>query len=50
MLEQGGELQVLAQNLEEGSTQVLEVRGRRVRLAWEREQQSEIEEVEEEGV
>ena len=50
MLEQGGELQVLAQNLEEGSTQVLEVRGRRVRLAWEPQQQSEIEEVEEEGV
>jgi putative spermidine/putrescine transport system ATP-binding protein len=49
-LEQGGELQVLAQNLEEGSTQVLEVRGRRVRLAWEPQQQSEIEEVEEEGV
>jgi putative spermidine/putrescine transport system ATP-binding protein len=48
-LEQGGELQVLAQNLEEGSTQVLEVRGRRVRLAWEPQQQSEIEEVEEEG-
>ena len=49
-LEQGDELQVLAQNLDEGSTQVLEVRGRRVRLAWHPEQQSEIEEAEEEGV
>jgi putative spermidine/putrescine transport system ATP-binding protein len=49
-LEHGGELQVLAQNLEEGSTQVLEVRGRRVRLAWEPQKQSEIEEVEEETV
>ena len=49
-LERGDELQVVAQNLDEGSTQVLEVRGRRVRLAWHPEKQSEIEEVEEEGV
>ncbi len=30
-LDRGGELQVLAQNLEEGSSEVLESRGRRVR-------------------
>jgi putative spermidine/putrescine transport system ATP-binding protein len=43
-LEQGGELQVLAQNLDEGSSEVLEVRGRRVRVAWRPEQESVIEE------
>ena len=32
-LDRGGELQVLAQNLEEGSSEVLEVKGRRVRVA-----------------
>ncbi len=47
-LDRGGELQVLAQNLEEGSTQVLESKGRRVRLAWRPEQESVIDESEEE--
>ncbi len=46
-LERGGELQVLAQNLEGGSAQVLEAKGRRVRLTWHTEQQSEIEEAKE---
>ncbi len=49
-LERGGELQVLAQNLEGGSGQVLASKGRRVRLAWRPEQQSEIEEAEEDTV
>jgi putative spermidine/putrescine transport system ATP-binding protein len=49
-LERGGELQVLAQNLEGGSGQVLESKGRRVRLAWRPEQQSEVEEAEEDTV
>ena len=39
-LERGGDLEVLAQNLEEGSTQVLASKGRRVRLAWRPEQES----------
>jgi putative spermidine/putrescine transport system ATP-binding protein len=43
-LEQGGELQVLAQNLDEGSSEVLEIRGRRARVAWRPEQESVIEE------
>jgi putative spermidine/putrescine transport system ATP-binding protein len=43
-LERGGELQVLAQNLDEGSSEVLEVRGRRVHVAWRPEQESVIEE------
>jgi putative spermidine/putrescine transport system ATP-binding protein len=47
-LDRGGELQVLAQNLEEGSAQVLESKGRRVRLAWRSEQESVIDESEEE--
>jgi putative spermidine/putrescine transport system ATP-binding protein len=47
-LDRGGELQVLAQNLEEGSAQVLGSRGRRVRIAWRPEQESIIDEVEEE--
>jgi putative spermidine/putrescine transport system ATP-binding protein len=33
-LDRGSELQVLAQNLEEGSSEVLEVKGRRVRVEW----------------
>jgi len=45
-LESGGELQVLAQNLEEGSSEVLEARGRRVALAWRPEQESVIDEPE----
>jgi putative spermidine/putrescine transport system ATP-binding protein len=49
-LDRGGELQVLAQNLEEGSSEVLEVKGRRVRLEWRPEQESVIEESEEESV
>ncbi len=46
-LDRGGELQVLTQNLEETSTEVLATEGRRVRLAWRPEQESEI--VEREG-
>ena len=45
-LDRGGELQVLAQNLEEGSSQVLEAKGRRVRLEWRPEQESVIDEPE----
>ncbi|MEX2211825.1 MAG: ABC transporter ATP-binding protein [Gaiellaceae bacterium] len=41
-LDQGGELQVLAQNREQGSSQVLESKGSRVRLAWRPEQESAI--------
>jgi putative spermidine/putrescine transport system ATP-binding protein len=48
-LDRGGELQVLAQNLEEGSSEVLEAKGRRVALAWRPEQESVIDETEEEG-
>ena len=47
-LDRGGELQVLTQNLEETSTEVLATEGRRVRLAWRPEQESVI--VEREGV
>ena len=47
-LDQGGELQVLTQNLEETSTEVLASGGRRVRLAWRPEQESVI--IEREGV
>jgi len=39
-LDRGGELQVLAQNLEEGSSDVLEAKGRRVSLEWRPEQES----------
>ena len=46
-LDRGGELQVLAQNLDEGSSEVLEVRGRRVRLGWRPEQESSIDATEE---
>jgi putative spermidine/putrescine transport system ATP-binding protein len=45
-LDRGGELQVLAQNLEEGSSEVLEVKGRRARVEWRPGQESEIDESE----
>jgi putative spermidine/putrescine transport system ATP-binding protein len=45
-LDRGGELQVLAQNLEEGSSEVLEAKGRRVSLEWRPEQESIIDQVE----
>jgi putative spermidine/putrescine transport system ATP-binding protein len=45
-LDRGGELQVLAQNLEEGSSEVLEARGRRVSLEWHPAQESVIDEPE----
>jgi putative spermidine/putrescine transport system ATP-binding protein len=45
-LDDGGLLQVLEQNLEEGSSQVLEAKGRRVRVGWRRDQESEIERTE----
>jgi len=45
-LDRGGELQVLAQNLEEGSSEVLEVKGRRARVEWRPEQESVIDESE----
>jgi len=45
-LDRGGELQVLAQNLDEGSSEVLEARGRRVSLEWRPEQESVIDESE----
>jgi putative spermidine/putrescine transport system ATP-binding protein len=43
-LDRGGELQVLAQNLEEGSSEVLEAKGARVRVEWRPEQESVIDE------
>jgi putative spermidine/putrescine transport system ATP-binding protein len=45
-LDRGGELQVLSQNLEEGSSDVLELRGRRTRVEWRPEQESVIDETE----
>jgi putative spermidine/putrescine transport system ATP-binding protein len=42
VLDRGGELQALAQNLEESSGEVFAVQGRRVRLQWRPEQESEI--------
>jgi putative spermidine/putrescine transport system ATP-binding protein len=45
-LDHGGEVQVLAQNLEEGSSEVLEMRGRRTRVVWRPEQESVIDEPE----
>jgi putative spermidine/putrescine transport system ATP-binding protein len=45
-LDRGGELQVLAQNLEESSSEVLELKGRRVRVEWRPEQESVIDESE----
>jgi putative spermidine/putrescine transport system ATP-binding protein len=41
-LDRGGELQALAQNLEESSTEVLATKGRRVRLQWRPEHESAI--------
>jgi putative spermidine/putrescine transport system ATP-binding protein len=49
-LDRGGELQVLAQNLEEGSSEVLEARERRVRVEWRPGQESVIDEKEEAAV
>jgi putative spermidine/putrescine transport system ATP-binding protein len=46
-LDRGGELQVLTQNLEEGSSEVLEAKGRQVQLEWRPEQESIIDEEEE---
>ncbi len=46
-LDRGGELQVLAQNLEETSSEVLATQGRRVRLQWRPESESAI--IEKEG-
>ena len=46
-LDRGGELQLLAQNLEEGSSEVLAARGRRVLLQWRPEHESVIVETEE---
>ena len=45
-LDRGGELQLLTQNLEEGSSEVLESKGRRVRLQWRPEHESVIVETE----
>jgi putative spermidine/putrescine transport system ATP-binding protein len=45
-LDRGGQLQVLEQNLEDDSSQVLEAKGRRVRVGWRPEQESVIDEVE----
>lgn len=42
-LDRGGELQVLSQNLEESSSDVLASKGRRLRLQWRQEHESEIE-------
>jgi putative spermidine/putrescine transport system ATP-binding protein len=46
-LDRGGELQVLEQNLEDDSSQVLEAKGRRVRVGWRPEQESVIDEIDE---
>jgi putative spermidine/putrescine transport system ATP-binding protein len=45
-LDRGGDLQVLAQNLEEGSSEVLETKGRRARVEWRPDQESVIDETE----
>ena len=45
-LDRGGELQVLAQNLDESSSEVLEVKGRRVRVEWRPGQESVIDDPE----
>ena len=42
-LDRGGELQMLTQNLEEGSSEVLAAKGRRLRLQWRPEHESAIE-------
>jgi putative spermidine/putrescine transport system ATP-binding protein len=41
-LDRGGELQVLDQNLEEGSSEVLEAKGVRIRVEWRPDQESVI--------
>jgi putative spermidine/putrescine transport system ATP-binding protein len=41
-LDRGGELQVLDQNLEEGSSEVLESKGVRIRVEWRPDQESVI--------
>ena len=46
-LDRGGELQMLTQNLEEGSSEVLAAKGRRVQLQWRPDHESEIVETEE---
>jgi putative spermidine/putrescine transport system ATP-binding protein len=46
MLDRGGELQVLDQNLEEGSIEALELKGRRTRVEWRPDQESTIDESE----
>ena len=46
-LDRGGELQMLTQNLEEGSSEVLAAKGRRVQLQWRPDHESEIVEMEE---
>ncbi len=46
-LDRGGELQVLEQNLEDDSSQVLEAKGRRVSVGWRPEQESVIDEIDE---
>jgi putative spermidine/putrescine transport system ATP-binding protein len=46
-LDRGGELQMLTQNLEEGSSEVLAAKGRRVQLQWRPGHESEIVETEE---
>jgi putative spermidine/putrescine transport system ATP-binding protein len=43
-LDRGGELQVLDQNLEEGSLEVLELKDRRARVEWRPDQESVIDE------
>jgi putative spermidine/putrescine transport system ATP-binding protein len=45
-LDDGGRLQVLEQNLDEGSSQVLEAKGRRVRVGWRPEQESDVDSTE----
>jgi hypothetical protein len=45
-LDSGGELQVLDQNLEEGSSEVLGLKGRRARVEWRPDQESTIDETE----
>ena len=45
-LDRGGELQVLAQNLDEGSSEVLEAKGAGCRVEWRPEQESVIDESE----
>jgi putative spermidine/putrescine transport system ATP-binding protein len=46
-LDDGSELQVLEQNLEDDSSKVLEAKGRRIRVGWRPEQESVIDEIDE---